>query len=170
MRLVRHRRVAKKAPLNAGSFFGPFYLRGLERGAVGAGVDWPGEGMGATVLPKALPAFIGPGGAAAGPVVLHVGVSFTVEPTDGATYEPTDGATVDPYPEGPACASANVLGRAKTVASTIVLSFMGYPSRCPHKRQPHRLFDRSTKSSLSAPKAARPFTSRRASDHFLIKA
>ena len=91
---------------------------------MGAGVDWLGEGMGATVLPKALPAFIGPGGAAAGPVVLHVGVSFKVEPTDGATYEPTDGATVDPYPEGPACASANVLGRAKTVASTIVLSFM----------------------------------------------
>jgi hypothetical protein len=91
---------------------------------VGAAVDWLGERMGATVLPKALPAFIGPGGAAAGLVVLHVGVSFTDEPTDGATYEPTDGATVDPYPESPSCASAKVLGRAKTVASTIVLSFM----------------------------------------------
>jgi hypothetical protein len=69
---------------------------------VGAAVDWLGERTGATVLPKALPALIGPGGEAAGPVVLHVGVSFTDEPTDGATYEPTDGATVDPYPETPA--------------------------------------------------------------------
>ena len=129
---------------------------------MGATVDWLGERMGATVLSKALPVFIGPGGAAAGPVVLHVGVSFTDEPTDGATYEPTDGATVDPYP---ACASANVLGRAKTVASTIVASFMGCPSRCLDKRQPHHLFDRSIKSSLSAAGAARLFTSRRGRDH-----
>jgi len=69
---------------------------------VGANVDWPGERMGATVFPKALPAVPGPGMAAAGPVLLHVGVSFTYEPTDGATYEPTEGATVDPYPETPA--------------------------------------------------------------------
>jgi hypothetical protein len=61
---------------------------------------------------------------AAGPVVLHVGISFD-ESTDGAAYEPTEGATTDPYPESPgACASANVLVRVKTVASAIVVSFM----------------------------------------------
>ena len=61
---------------------------------------------------------------AAGPVVLHVGISFD-EPTEGAAYEPTEGATTDPYPESPgACASANVLVRVKAVASAIVVSFM----------------------------------------------
>jgi hypothetical protein len=101
-----------------------FYLASPERGGVAATVDRLGARMGATVLGKALPAVIGLGIGAAGPVVLHVGVSFTEEPIEGATYEPTDGATVDPYPETPACASANVLGRAKTVASAIVVSFM----------------------------------------------
>jgi hypothetical protein len=87
-----------KNPAKCGVFLG-FHLWSEP---VGAAVDWLGERIGATVLPKSLPAFIGPGAGAAGPVVLQVGVSFTVEPTDGATYEPTDGATVDPYPETPA--------------------------------------------------------------------
>jgi hypothetical protein len=78
--------------------------------------------MEARLFRKALPAILGLG--AAGPVVLHVGVGFTTEPTDGATYEPTDGATDDPYPESPACASAAVLERAKAVANAIILSFM----------------------------------------------
>ena len=125
------------------------YLGDAARGVVTT-ADRLGAPMGATVLPKALPAVIGAGIGAAGPVVLHVGVSFTEEPTVGATYEPTDGATVDPYPETPACASANVLGKAKTVASTIVLSFMRCPSRCPDNGQPRGLFDRSIKSSLGA--------------------
>jgi hypothetical protein len=114
---------------------------------VAATLDRLGEGMGASVLPKALPT-AGPGIGAAGPVVLHVGVAlFTYEPTVGATYEPTDGATDDPYPESPACASAAVLERAKAVANAIVLSFMRCPSCCFDKRQPHRLLDRSIKSS-----------------------
>jgi hypothetical protein len=82
--------------------------------------------MEARVFLKALPT-VGLG--AAGPVVLHVGVGFTTEPTDGATYEPTEGATDDPYPESPACASAAVLERAKAVANAIVLSFMFLSSR-----------------------------------------
>jgi hypothetical protein len=74
------------------------YLGDAARGVV-ATVDRLGARMGATVLGEALPAVIGLGIWAAGPVVLHVGVSFTEEPIEGATYEPTDGATVDPYPE-----------------------------------------------------------------------
>jgi len=82
---------------------------------VGANVDPLGLRMGARVFPEAFPT-LGPGTAPVVPGVLHVGVLFTDEPTDGATD--------DPFPESPACASANVLGRAKTVASTIVVSFM----------------------------------------------
>jgi len=111
-----------------------FYLRSLETGRVAANLDRPGEGMGVTVLPKALPT-AGPGIGAAGPVVLHVGVAlFTYEPTVGATYEPTDGATDDPYPESPACANAAVLESAKAVANAIVLSFMRCPSCCLDNR------------------------------------
>lgn len=96
------------------------YLRSPR--TLGAIIDPLRKRMEARVFPKALPTVLGLG--AAGPVVLHVGVGFTTEPTDGATYEPTDGATDDPYPESPACASAAVLERAKAVANAIVLSFM----------------------------------------------
>ena len=53
------------------------YLGDAARGAVVGTADRLGVGMGATVLGKALPAVIGLGIGAAGPVVLHVGVSFT---------------------------------------------------------------------------------------------
>ena len=87
---------------------------------MGVNVDPLGEPLGARVFPEAFPALgVGPEGLG----LLKVGTWF-VEPTDGATDEPTDGATDDPLPESPACASANVLERAKAVASTIVLSFM----------------------------------------------
>ena len=98
---------------------------------MGANTDPLRKCMEARVFPKALP-ILGKG--AAGPVVLHVGVGFTDEPTDGATYEPTDGATDDPYPESPACASAAVLERAKAVANAIVLIFMRCPSCCLDNR------------------------------------
>ena len=136
------RRVRKKGPRKCGAFL---YLRRPERGPVGANTDPLRKCMEARVFPKALP-ILGKG--AAGPVVLHVGVGFTDEPTDGATYEPSDGATDDPYPESPGlCASANVLESAEAVASTIVLSFMSCPSCCLDKRQSCRLFDRSINSS-----------------------
>src|ERR1700687_1560792 len=131
----------KKAPRKCGAFL---YLRRPERGPE-ANTDPLRKCMEARVFPKALPPL---GKGAAGPVVLHVGVGFTDEPTDGATYEPTDGATDDPYPESPGlCASANVLESAEAVASTIVLSFMRCPSCRLDKRQSYRLFDRSINSS-----------------------
>jgi hypothetical protein len=108
----------EKAPRKCGAF--SFYLRSPEPGPVGVNVDPLGEPLGARVFPEAFPALgVGPEGLE----LLKVGTWF-VEPTDGATDEPTDGATDDPLPESPACASANVLERAKAVASTIVLSFM----------------------------------------------
>ena len=102
--------------------------------------------MGASVFPEAFPTILGLVIGATGKVVLHVGVLFTYEPTDGETYEPTDGATDDPYPEVPACASAAVPERANAVANTIVVSFMVVSFLCSlDKRQPHRLPDRSIK-------------------------
>ena len=91
----------------------------------GANVDPLGSAMrGARAFPEKFRKKCGLVVVAAGPVVLHVGISLD-EPTDGAAYEPTEGATTDPYPESPgACASANVLVRVKTVASAIVVSFM----------------------------------------------
>jgi hypothetical protein len=80
--------------------------------------------MGARLFPEAFPTILGLVIGATGKVVLHVGVLFTYEPTDGETYEPTDGATDDPYPDVPACASAAVPERANAVANTIVVSFM----------------------------------------------
>jgi hypothetical protein len=88
---------------------------------VGANVDPLGLRMGARVFPEGFPT-LGPGTAPVVPGVLHVGMLFTDEPTDGATDEPTDGATTDPPPK--VCASANVLVRANAVASAIVVSFM----------------------------------------------
>ena len=99
-----------------------FYLRTPEALIVGAALGTPG----AKLFPKALPTAGALGRGAAGPVFLHVGTTF-VEPTV-AGYDPTEGATTDPYPAVPsACASANVLVRAKAVASAIVVTFM----RCP---------------------------------------
>src|ERR1700716_185182 len=100
------------------------YLRSPAPGPVGAKVDPLGLRIGARVLPEALPTLLGLVIGATGEVVLHVGVLFTYERTDGDTYEPTDGATDDPLPESPLCASANVLVRANAVASAIVVSFM----------------------------------------------
>ena len=74
-----------------------FYLRSPEPAPVGANVDPLGLRMGARVFPEAFPT-LGPGTAPVVPGVLHVGVLFTDEPTDGATDEPTDGATTDPPP------------------------------------------------------------------------
>jgi hypothetical protein len=100
----------EKAPRKCGAF--SFYLRSPEPGPVGVNVDPLGEPLGARVFPEAFPALgVGPEGLE----LLKVGTWFV---------EPTDGATDDPLPESPACASANVLERAKAVASTIVLSFM----------------------------------------------
>jgi prepilin-type processing-associated H-X9-DG protein len=98
-----------------------FYLRSPEPAPVGANVDPLGLRMGARVFPEAFPT-LGPVTAPVVPGVLHVGVLFTDEPTDGATDEPTDGATTDPPPK--VCASASVLVRANAVASAIVVSFM----------------------------------------------
>jgi prepilin-type processing-associated H-X9-DG protein len=98
-----------------------FYLRRPEPAPVGANVDPLGLRMGARVFPEGFPT-LGPGTAPVVPGVLHVGVLFTDEPTDGATDEPTDGATTDPPPK--VCASASVLVRANAVASAIVVSFM----------------------------------------------
>ena len=77
--------------------FFAFYLRSPEPAPVGASVDPLGLGMGARVFPETFPT-LGAGTAPVVPGVLHVGVLFTDEPTDGATDEPTDGATTDPPP------------------------------------------------------------------------
>src|ERR1700704_5070637 len=98
-----------------------FYLRSPEPAPVGANVDPLGLRMGARVFPEAFPT-LGPVTAPVVPGVLHVGVLFTDEPTDGATDEPTDGATTDPPPK--VCATASVLVRENAVASAIVVSFM----------------------------------------------
>ena len=82
---------------------------------MGVNVDPLGEALGARVFPEGFPTLgVGPEGLG----LLNVRGDF--EPTDCPTDEPTD----DPLPESPACASANVLERAKAVASTIVLSFI----------------------------------------------
>jgi hypothetical protein len=109
----------------------------------GINVDPLGLRMGASVFPDAFPAILGLVIGATGKVVLHVGVLFTYEPTDGETYEPTAGATDDPYPEVPACASAAVPERANALANTIVHGCV-LPCRLDG-RQPHRLLDRSIK-------------------------
>ena len=90
-----------------------FYLRSPEPAPVGANVDPLGLRMGARVFPEAFP-ILGLVTALVVPGVLHVGVLFTDEPTDGAT--------ADPPPK--VCASASVLVRANAVASAIVVSFM----------------------------------------------
>ena len=91
---------------------------------------------------------------ATGKVVLHVGVLFTYEPTDGETYEPTDGATDDPNPEVPACASAAVPARANAVATTIVVSFKVVSFLVVDRSQPLRLLDRSIKIFFRRDEAA----------------
>jgi hypothetical protein len=142
----------KKAPRKCGGF--SFYLRTPDAPIVEAAL---GARIGAKVLPKALPTVGTLGRGAAGPVFRHVGTTF-VEPTV-AGYDPTEGATTDPYPAVPSpCASANVLVRAKAVASAIVVTFMtiSFLSQIgDHRTVTIKIF-------FSAIEAAKLFTSRRA--------
>jgi hypothetical protein len=151
------KRALKEAPRKCGVCFLPANSRRPHRGPRAR------PAIGAKVLPKVLPTAGTLGRGAAGPVFLHVGTTV-VEPTL-AGYEPTEGATTDPYPAVPsACASANVLVRVKAVASAIVVTFM----RCPRCRwiEDNRIVCSTVplKFLLSATKAAKLFTIRRARD------
>jgi hypothetical protein len=107
------------------------YLRVPDPGPVGVRVEPLGEAFGPSVLPDGLMVlFPTPPGAG-----LAVVLPFTEEPVvmplaagpPAAELPPAELPT-EPPPAPPAlCASANVLESAKTVASSIVLSFIGCP-------------------------------------------
>jgi hypothetical protein len=112
---------------------------------VGVNVDPLGEPLGMSVFPEA---FLGPLGAIEPVVpdrVIPDPVVFIDEPVV-VPLVPVMGTPV-------VCASANVLESAKAVASAIVVSFISCPSCRFDKRQPHRQFNRSLNSFLSATEA-----------------
>jgi hypothetical protein len=114
---------------------------------VGVNVDPLGEPLGMSVFPEA---FLGPLGAIE-PVVPDP-VMFIDEPVV-VPLVPVVGTPVPVVGTPAVCASANVLESAKTVASAIVVRFMSCPCCRFDKRQPHRQFNRSLNSFLSATEA-----------------
>jgi hypothetical protein len=114
---------------------------------VGVNVDPLGEPLGISVFPEA---FLGPLGAME-PVVPDP-VVFIDEPVV-VPLIPVVGIPVPLVGTPAVCASASVLESAKAVASAIVVRFMSCPSCRFDKRQPHRQFNRSLNSFLSAAEA-----------------
>ena len=111
---------------------------------MGANVDPLGEPLGISVFPEA---FLGPLGAIE-PVVPDP-LLFIAEPVV-VPLVPVVGPPVPVVGTPAVCASANVLESAKAVASAIVVRFMSCPCYRFDKRQPHRQFNRSLNSFLSA--------------------